>query len=77
MTSRRWSSASWRKRSALTLSWSGSDGGDPATNAIFVAQLQSQEEERVAWGGQRVVAVEADWRERECGVEAKMSLFVV
>nr|POE96877.1 hypothetical protein CFP56_79194 [Quercus suber] len=76
MALRRWSSASRRQRSASTLSWSGGDGGDPATDAIFVAQPQSQREERVAWGGQQVVATEADWRERECGVEARVRLSV-
>nr|POE74423.1 hypothetical protein CFP56_35645 [Quercus suber] len=55
---------------ASTLSWSGSDGGDPAADAIFIAQPQSQREERVAWGGQRVEVAEADWCERECGVKA-------
>nr|POF02679.1 uncharacterized protein CFP56_38146 [Quercus suber] len=51
MASRRWSSASRRRHSASTLSWSGSDGGDPVVDAIVVTQPQSQREERVAWGG--------------------------
>uniref|UniRef100_A0A7N2LNN7 FBD domain-containing protein n=1 Tax=Quercus lobata TaxID=97700 RepID=A0A7N2LNN7_QUELO len=37
----RWSSASRRRRSVSTLCWSGGDGGDPAADAIFVAQSQS------------------------------------
>ena len=45
MASRRRSSASRRRRSASTLSWSGGDGGDPAADAIFVAQSQREERE--------------------------------
>ena len=37
-----------RRRRCL---WSGGNGGDPAADAIFVAQPQSQREERVASGG--------------------------
>ena len=55
MASRRRSSASWRRRSTSTLSWRGSDGGDPTADAIFVTQ--SQGEKKVAWGGRRVEAV--------------------
>ena len=50
--------ASRRRRSALTLSWSGNDSGYPAADAIFVAQ--SQREEREAWGCLRVEAAEAN-----------------
>nr|POE59429.1 hypothetical protein CFP56_08254 [Quercus suber] len=49
MASQRRSSASRRQRSASTFSWSGGDGGDPAADAIFVAQ--SQQDERAACGG--------------------------
>ena len=50
MASWRWSSASWRRRSASTLSWSGDNGGDPAAAAIFVAQSQREKRERVREG---------------------------
>ena len=42
----------------MKLSWSGSDSGYPAADAIFVAQ--SQREEREAWGCLRVEAAEAN-----------------
>ena len=58
IASRRRTWASRRQRSALTLSWSGSDSGYPTADAIFVAQ--SQREEREAWGCLRVEAAEAN-----------------
>ena len=57
MASRRRSSASRRQRSASTLSWSGGDGGDPAADAIFVAQ-PNQSEKR-GWRGEG-----GEWRRR-------------
>jgi len=65
MASQRWSSACRRRRSASMLSWSGGEGGDHAADAIFVAQPQSQREERVACGGEG-----RGWfgvRGRDCG----------
>ena len=60
MASRRRSLASRRQRSTWRLSWSGSDGGDLAADAIFIAQ--SQREESVVWEGRCVeVAVELDF----------------
>ena len=64
--------ASRMRRSASTLSWSGGDGGDLAADTIFVAQ--SQQEERVAWGGRCVEATKADFGVRG-SVEWRLWLF--